>query len=319
MQVTTEMLMAIGGKRAKREICEPMVPLIAKWFPEIGIDTEMEAAQFLGQMAVESAGFSDLDENLWYREATLIRTWPKRYNSGNAHLYAKNPERLANSAYANRMGNGPPESGEGWKYRGRGLKQLTGKSNYRAFTKWANERGIAVDFVTDPDLVQEFPYAFLSGAWFWDANDLSNYAGDTKKATKRINGGYNGLKQRVAAVNKALAILPDDGWDELEAGVPIRSSITDEQDKDGDGMIDLGKVGKVHASVAAIHQGLDKAGYRVEHSTLFSHLTAQAVRKFQSDQGLVVDGIFGRGTRAALEAAIGGPLALAHLQTNEEK
>jgi putative chitinase len=147
-----------------------------------------------------------------YRAATLAACWPNRFavlgadkkpikENGKlvptavANSIAGKPELIANLVYSSRMGNGPAESGEGWLYRGRGLKQLTGKFNY---TKCSE--GLGVDLVSNPDLLLEPIYAARSAGWFWKTNNLSTFAdaGDIKGMTKKINGGYIGLEARQA-------------------------------------------------------------------------------------------------------------------------
>ena len=191
----------------------------AKWLDAVGatcvefkIDTPQRVAAFLAQTSHESGGYTMLSENLNYRAATLAACWPNRFavlgadkkpikENGKlvptavANSIAGKPELIANLVYSSRMGNGPAESGEGWLYRGRGLKQLTGKFNYE---KCGAELGI--DLVGNPDLLLEPLYAARSAGWFWKANNLSKFAdvGDIKGMTKAINGGYIGLEARQA-------------------------------------------------------------------------------------------------------------------------
>lgn len=189
--------------------------ILAGWhFAEAaGITTPKRVIQFMAQLFVESGGLRVTEENLRYSVKRLQVVWPSRFKSDrDAAPFANNPSALANRVYGGRMGNGPEESGDGWRYRGRGLKQLTGKANYRAFTAWARQRfPDAPDFAADPDRVAEFPWAFVSAVWFWDANGLSRLADndDTLAITKRVNGGLNGLADRRAAVRKAAEV-----WDE---------------------------------------------------------------------------------------------------------
>lgn len=192
----------------------------AKWLEavvqtcrEFEIDTPQRIAGFLAQTSHESGGYTLLTENLNYRAATLAACWPNRFAvlgpdkkpikdkqgkmtpTAVANAIAGKPELIANLVYSTRMGNGPAESGEGWKYRGRGLKQLTGKDNY---TRCGTALG--VDLVANPDLLLEPIYAARSAGWFWKTNNLSAFAdvGDIKGMTKKINGGYIGLEARQA-------------------------------------------------------------------------------------------------------------------------
>jgi putative chitinase len=192
---------------------------VSKWFDaivatceEFAINTPQRIASFLAQTSHESGGYTMLSENLNYKAATLAACWPNRFaelgpdkkpkkENGKlvptavANSIAGKPELIANLVYSSRMGNGPAESGEGWKYRGRGLKQLTGKDNY---TRCGAALG--VDLVANPDLLLEPMYAARSAGWFWAANGLSAFAdaGDIKGMTKKINGGYIGLEARQA-------------------------------------------------------------------------------------------------------------------------
>jgi len=132
-----------------------------------------------------------------------MRVWPSRFPDNDvAEKYANNPEKIANKVYAGRMGN--IEDGDGWKYHGRGLIQLTGKDNYKRCGD-----SIGIDLVNQPDLLLQFDYAALSAGWFWSKHGLNQLAdfGDWVAITKRINGGIHGIDDRVARTNKALAVL----------------------------------------------------------------------------------------------------------------
>lgn len=180
---------------------------------EFEINTPQRVAGFLAQTSHESGGYTMLSENLNYRAATLAACWPNRFAvlgpdkkpkkdekgklipTAVANAIAGKPELIANLCYSSRMGNGPAESGEGWAFRGRGLKQLTGKDNYTRCSA-----ALGVDLVSNPDLLLEPLYAARSAGWFWKANNLSSFAdaGDIKGMTKKINGGYIGLEARQA-------------------------------------------------------------------------------------------------------------------------
>ena len=125
-------------------------------------------AAFLGHIAHESGGLHTVKEYMGYSSDRMLKVYPGSFKTAaDTQPYVNNPEALANKVYANRMGNGDTASGEGWKYRGRGLIQLTGKDNYAALT-----RALNVDFVKDPDLVATPQYAALSAAWFWKSHGL---------------------------------------------------------------------------------------------------------------------------------------------------
>jgi len=179
---------------------------------EFEINTPQRIAGFLSQTSHESGGYTMLTENLNYRAATLAACWPNRFavlgpdkkpirENGKlvptavANSIAGKPELIANLVYSGRMGNGPAESGEGWLYRGRGLKQLTGKDNY---TRCGAALGL--DLVGNPDLLLEPMAAARSAGWFWKTNNLSAFAdtNDIKGMTKKINGGLIGYEQRQA-------------------------------------------------------------------------------------------------------------------------
>ena len=189
---------------------------------EFEINTPQRIAAFLAQTAHESGGYTMLTENLNYKAATLAACWPNRcavlgadkkpikengklVPTAVANSIAGKPELIANLVYSSRMGNGPAESGEGWAFRGRGLKQLTGKFNY---TKCGEALG--VDLVANPDLLLEPMYAARSAGWFWKSNNLSKFAdvGDMEGMTKKINGGLIGIADRKARYEKVLAAMP---------------------------------------------------------------------------------------------------------------
>ncbi len=160
---------------------------------EFSINTPLRQAAFIAQTAHESIGYTATKENLNYSAAALTATWPTRFQPEVAAMYARQPEKIANRAYGGRLGNGDEASGDGWRYRGRGIIQITGKSNYRECGA-----GLGLNLVATPELLEEQSNAFRSGAWFWDSRTLSPLAdvGDFLAITKKINGGTNGLADR---------------------------------------------------------------------------------------------------------------------------
>lgn len=173
--------------------------------PDYEINTPKRLAAFLAQCAHESNGFTALRENLNYRAASLMKTWPSRFPTLEiAKQYEKNPQKIANKVYANRMGNRDEASGDGWRYLGRGLIQLTGKENYQWFAA-----SLQVDVEDLPEYMSTFEGAVQSACFFWETNNLNEEAddGNIKLMTKKINGGYLGLEDRVNHYNHALSIL----------------------------------------------------------------------------------------------------------------
>jgi len=172
------------------------------------MNTPIRLSHFLGQCAHESGNFKFTSENLNYSTNGLLTTFPKYFKQpGLAEAYSRNPERIASRVYADRMGNGSEGSHDGWKFRGRGYIQLTGKSNYASFDKFVNE-----DILSNPDLVAK-QYPLLSAAWFFYKNKLNSISdkGMTEpvmfELTKRINGGTNGLQDRIKYTIKFAKIL----------------------------------------------------------------------------------------------------------------
>jgi putative chitinase len=173
--------------------------------PLYDINTPERVAAFIAQCAHESGGFRRLKENLNYKWESLRRVFPKYFPTDDvAQEYAHKPEQIANRIYGSRMGNGDESSGDGFRYCGRGLIQLTGKNNY---TKFAESMGMAVEEV--PTLLETYDGAVKSACWFWSSNNLNQWAdaGDILTMTKRINGGTIGLEDRIKHYNHAMEVL----------------------------------------------------------------------------------------------------------------
>ena len=215
-------LQAVGVKEP-----EKWLPFIREACEKYQINTDKRVASFLAQTAHESGGYTMLEENLNYSDATMAAVWPNRFavqepdpnkpgktrpkkdekgkNIPNAFAKSlhRKPEAIANVCYSNRMGNGTIESGEGWKHRGMGLKQLTGKDNHKRCGD-----ALGVDFVSNPALLLEPKWAALSAGWFYSVNKLATFADndDIKGQTIKVNGGTVGLADREARYKKCLAV-----------------------------------------------------------------------------------------------------------------
>ena len=181
-------------------------------YKKIGVKynlSNVELAHFLGQSSHESLGFKVVYENLNYSAQGLLNTFKKYFpNSVIAGKYSRKPEMIANKVYANRMGNGDEKSGDGYKYRGRGYIQLTGKDNYKSFSKFIGE-----DCVSNPDLVAT-KYPFESAIWFFKNNNIFSLAKDLSDnsiiaVTKKVNGGLNGLADRKDKTKYFYELLKD--------------------------------------------------------------------------------------------------------------
>ena len=188
---------------------DEVIKQISSCAEKFKINTPLRLAHFLAQCSHESAEFRATEENLNYSVSALKRVFRKYFRGNLAEKYARQPEKIASRVYGGRMGNGKEASKEGYKYRGRGYIQLTGKNNYNAFNEVVEE-----DVVTNPELVAT-KYALLSAAWYWDSRALNNIAdkGTSKSVsttiTKKINGGKNGLADRIRAFKKYYALLAD--------------------------------------------------------------------------------------------------------------
>lgn len=197
----------VGIATPSDEALDSYVAAFDMWAYHFGIDgNTRRVAMFLAQTIFESAYLKSTEENLNYSADGLLKVFPKYFKSRTeAEAYARNPQRIANRVYANRMGNGDESSGDGWKYRGRGYIMLTGKQNFKAF----NEYNLCtVDVVADPDILAKviptgkkddrWYLGMVATMWFWEKNKLNDIADteDVAKVTKIINGGSNGLSNR---------------------------------------------------------------------------------------------------------------------------
>ena len=196
MDITVNQLKAIMPMcKAKADL---YVVLMNRYASEYGITTPLRWAHFLSQIAVESCELKCTEENLNYSAAGLLKVFPKYFSATQAGECAKQPKKIANVVYANRMGNGNAASGEGYKYRGRTFIQLTGKDNYKEYQTHRHERGLADSCVENPDLLLRPVETVRCSMWYWQKRGLSAIADkdDCIMVTKRINGGTNGLAQR---------------------------------------------------------------------------------------------------------------------------
>jgi len=200
-KVSTPAPTPVGGlklDKLKGHIPDSVIAMIPDTAAKFGINTPLRLAHFLAQCGHESAGFKATQENLNYSAKGLMGIFKKYFpTEALAKQYERNPQKIASKVYGGRMGNGAEATGEGYKFRGRGYIQLTGKDNYTAFGK-----SIGEDIVANPDVVSG-KYALLSAAWFWSNNGLNKLAdgGSTDVVvttiTKRVNGGTIGLPDRI--------------------------------------------------------------------------------------------------------------------------
>jgi len=246
---------------------------LAKILPKYDITTAHRVAAFIAQCAHESGQFTTIQENLNYSAEGLNKVFPKYFiNAGrNAAEFSRQPEKIANVVYGGRMGN--TEQGDGWKHRGRGLIQLTGKDNYTLFAKSINmtvDQAIAY--------LETKEGAIESACWFWTKNNLNALADiqDMKALTRRINGGFNGLEDRMKYYNKALAVIGGSQLTEQPSNTVL-------------------KLGSKGSDVAKLQQAL---GLLADGN--FGPATKEAVMKFQLKNGLAADGIAGTSTLSKL-------------------
>jgi putative chitinase len=179
----------------------------------VGITTRRQWAHFMGQLSVECKAFTDFEEDLWYSHERLMVVWPKRFpTAASAKLVEENPKALANLVYNGRMGN-RVGTDDGWHFRGRGPKQITGRANYTAFEEWLVVQDLVLPIRTQPELLTTPRVGALSAAWFWHANKLNKVLAEDlndrtvlKSVTRIVNGGLNGLPERYAAHKRFEAV-----------------------------------------------------------------------------------------------------------------
>ena len=194
--------------KLKGHIPDAVIAQLPDTIAKFELNTPLRLAHFLAQAGHESGGFRAVNENLNYGAKGLLSIFKKYFpTEEKAKLYERKPEKIANLVYGARMGNGPETSGEGWKYRGRGYIQLTGKNNYKAF-----DAVVAESIVENPDLVAT-KYPLLSAAWFFHKNGLHKIADQgatdavVTSVTKRVNGGTIGLADRIKHFKEYYSLL----------------------------------------------------------------------------------------------------------------
>lgn len=208
MKLTEQQLLRIFPNA--RLVAGVFVVALQRAMDEREIDTPARRAAFLAQVGHESSQLTRLVENLNYSAQGLAATWPSRYLGADgqpnalAQRLARNSRAIANNAYASRNGNGDEASGDGWRYRGRGLLQITGRANYRAAGA-----GLGQPLEQEPELLEQPEWAAISAAWWWASHGLNDLAdrGEFAAITRRINGGTNGQAERLALWERAKAVL----------------------------------------------------------------------------------------------------------------
>jgi putative chitinase len=203
MAITKEQLESFF-EDTDESIVDAFVAPLNKVFETFEINTSARIAMFLAQVGHESGGLTKTQENLNYKPERLAQIFPKYFHNVDTNAYAHNPEKIANRVYGGRMGNGPETSGDGYKFRGRGLIQLTGRANYESFAEdMEMDLDAAVAYLGTPE------GAAMSAGWFWDQHDLNDWADkqDVTTVTKKINGGTIGLAERKELFEEALEIF----------------------------------------------------------------------------------------------------------------
>ena len=181
---------------AERKNLDEFVSTFNKWADSFGLNTPLRIVHFLAQVFHESGNLKYMEENLNYSASGLLKTFPKYFTKATASAYARKPEKIANRVYADRMGNGNEVSGDGWKFRGRGLVQLTGKDNYKAY---ARSKHCVGDLMSHPEWLCKYPGALKSAMWYWQEHGLNELADqdNVEAVTRKVNGGFNGLADRM--------------------------------------------------------------------------------------------------------------------------
>ena len=255
-------------------------------FPKYEINTNRRVAAFLAQCGHESGGWRTFSENLNYSAKALDAVFGKYFKRAgrDAEDYARQPEKIANGVYANRMDNGDTASGDGWRYRGRGPIQLTGKHNYAKFSD-----DMDVDAVNNPDMVSEDKeVALMSAIWYWNSNKLNRYAdsGDIKTLTKRINGGYIGLEDRIHHWEMCLEALGED--------------VETHHGDDEDDSFDLDDIGVLRKGARGDGVKMMQEALGLGADGIFGAGTEAKLKEWQAENGLDADGVAGPATLGKL-------------------
>lgn len=200
MIIEKRLLSALGVSAVR---VDRFLPDLNNTLPEHQIDTPLRVAHFLSQVVHESGRFKHVEENMNYSKERLLAVFSKYFTPEEAYAYGGHPEKIGSRVYGSRMGNGNEATGDGYHYRGRGLIQLTGKNNYRNFSRWVGE-----DVVAQPHLVAE-RYAVHSAVFYWDSRRINSIADadDIRAVTKTVNGGLNGLQDRLELLDRAKVFL----------------------------------------------------------------------------------------------------------------
>jgi putative chitinase len=305
------------GKIIRNDEIDYWYDAMAKVLPANDINTKKRVAGFIAQCAVESGDFNTLEENLNYSVAALKRVFKRYFKDRDPEDYARNPEKLANYVYMDEfrtkrgaLGNIHP--GDGWKFRGRGLKQITGRSNYERFAK---DHGLA-DAEAAVEFIETKEGALSSAVWFWNKANCNRFAdrGDIEGLSRAINGGTNGLSLRIKKWEKALEVIDENNtWpvpqekpkeEDLEGLAPTVRALRELQNrknkergpapdaKKPTRILRIGSKGDdVYAMQIALGMTPSEAGKGV-----FGPKTHRAVKSFQRSNGLMVDGIAGPNT-----------------------
>ena len=255
-------------------------------FPKYEINTNRRVAAFLAQCGHESGGWRTFSENLNYSAKALDAVFGKYFKRAgrDAEDYARQPEKIANVVYANRMDNGDTASGDGWRYRGRGPIQLTGKHNYAKFSD-----DMDVDAVNNPDMVSEDKeVALMSAIWYWNSNKLNRYAdsGDIKNLTQRINGGYIGLEDRIHHWEMCLEALGED--------------VETHHGDDEDDSFDLDDIGVLRKGARGDGVKMMQEALGLGADGIFGAGTEAKLKEWQAENGLDADGVAGPATLGKL-------------------
>ncbi|WP_449432361.1 glycoside hydrolase family 19 protein [Pseudomonas putida] len=199
MPITEQQLLQILPNA--RPVAGIFLPALNRAMLRWKIDSRLRQAAFLAQVGHESGQLRSLVENLNYSADALVRTWPTRFTTQSAGAYARQPEKIANKVYGGRMGNGPESSGDGWRYRGRGLLQVTGRSNYREVGA-----GLGLPLEAEPELLEQAEHAAQSAAWWWSKRGLNEMAdaGRIRDIGSIINTGQPGRVPHAVAERQAL-------------------------------------------------------------------------------------------------------------------